>query len=101
MTDYKVLKMYDHAAWLKSHNNQLSDKTLHVVSNKIVNDKFDSSNQFQCNCRQSKSKILNGNGNKQSQNSRVLVTTHLGKSKARSRVSIVQNDDHIGETLPK
>ena len=43
VTDYKALTMYDHADWLKSSNNQLSDKTLHVVSNKIVNVKFNSS----------------------------------------------------------
>lgn len=43
VTDYQALTVYDHAAWLKSRNNQLSDKTLHVVSNKIVNVKFNSS----------------------------------------------------------
>lgn len=45
VTDYKALTMYDHAARLKSRNNRLSYKTLHVVANtnKIVNVKFNSS----------------------------------------------------------
>ena len=65
--------MHDHVPWLKSRHKQLSSKTLHLVSNNIVYENFDSLNKLQFNCRHTKSKILIGNVHKQSQNSQALV----------------------------